>query len=73
VIRTWSTVWVRGSGVDKNLAPVEDLPHLFAPRGFLDDTWWHRTYWLYGTAMEGGYPMAEGRIRPVAEFHDETG
>ena len=44
------TVWMRGLGVDKNLAPVEDVPHLFAPRGFLDDTWWHRTYWLYGTA-----------------------
>ncbi|HUT94549.1 MAG TPA: PQQ-binding-like beta-propeller repeat protein [Thermoguttaceae bacterium] len=49
------TVWMRGLGVDKNLAPVEDLPHLYAQRGFLDDTWWHRTYWFYGTAMEGGY------------------
>jgi hypothetical protein len=49
------TVWMRGLGVDKNLAPVKDLPHLFAPRGFLDDTWWHRTYWLYGTEMGGGY------------------
>lgn len=48
-------VWMRGLGVDKNLAPVEDLPHLFAPRGFLDDTWWHRTYWLYGTEIGGGY------------------
>ncbi len=48
-------VWMRGLGVDKNLAPVEDLPHLFAPRGFLDDTWWHRTYWVYGTKVGGGY------------------
>jgi hypothetical protein len=48
-------VWMRGLGVDKNLAPVEDLPHLFAPRGYLDDTWWHRTYWIYGTAVQGGY------------------
>lgn len=23
-------------------------PHLFAPTGFLDDNWWHRTYWIYG-------------------------
>jgi outer membrane protein assembly factor BamB len=23
-------------------------PHLFAPMGFLDDHWWHRSYWLYG-------------------------
>jgi len=49
------TIWMRGLGVDKNLSPVEDLPHLFAPRGFLDDTWWHRTYWLYGTKIGGGY------------------
>ncbi len=24
-------------------------PHLFAPMGFLDDHWWHRSYWLYGS------------------------
>ncbi|MBC8868961.1 MAG: PQQ-binding-like beta-propeller repeat protein [Planctomycetes bacterium] len=48
-------VWMRGLGVDKNLAPVPDEPHLFAPRGFLDDTWWHRTYWMYGTKIGGGY------------------
>ena len=49
------TVWMRGLGVNKNLAPVPDEPHLFAPRGFLDDTWWHRTYWVYGTKIGGGY------------------
>jgi len=21
--------------------------HLYCPAGFLDDTWWHRSYWLY--------------------------
>jgi len=49
------TIWMRGLGVDRNLAPVRDLSHLYAPRGFLDDTWWHRTYWVYGTEMGGGY------------------
>jgi len=24
-------------------------PHLFAPTGFLDDTWWHRSYWIFGS------------------------
>jgi len=24
-------------------------PHLFAPMGFLDDLWWHRSYWIYGS------------------------
>ncbi|UCG48843.1 MAG: PQQ-binding-like beta-propeller repeat protein [Phycisphaerales bacterium] len=49
------TVWMRCLGVDKNLVPVKARPHLFAPRGFLDDTWWHRTYWIYGTEIGGGY------------------
>ncbi len=64
------TIWMRGLGVDKNLAPVEDLPHLFAPRGFLDDTWWHRTYWLYGTEIGGGYtnwPLA-GNVVPAGRL-----
>ncbi len=64
------TVWMRGLGVDKNLAPVKDLPHLFAPRGFLDDTWWHRTYWVYGTAIGGGYtnwPLV-GNVSPAGRL-----
>jgi len=32
-----------------------DVPHLFSPAGFLDDSWWHRTYWLYGTDMNSGW------------------
>ena len=24
-------------------------PHLFAPTGFLDDAWWHRSYWIFGS------------------------
>ncbi len=50
-----NAIWMRGLGVDKNFVPVKDVPHLFAPRGFLDDTWWHRTYWVYGTEIGGGY------------------
>jgi outer membrane protein assembly factor BamB len=35
---------------------VDDLkPHLFSATGFLDDTWWHRTYWQYGAWMRGGF------------------
>jgi outer membrane protein assembly factor BamB len=63
-------VWMRGLGVDKNLAPVKDRPHLFAPRGFLDDTWWHRTYWVYGTAIGGGYtnwPLV-GNVSPAGRL-----
>jgi outer membrane protein assembly factor BamB len=32
-----------------------DVPHLFSPAGFLDGSWWHRTYWIYGTKMNSGW------------------
>jgi len=42
-----------------------EVPHLFSPAGFLDDSWWHRTYWLVGTIMGtnyGGWPQAGNRL-----------
>jgi len=48
-------IWMRGMGLDKNLRSVKDAAHLFAPRGFLDNTWWHRTYWVYAASIGGGY------------------
>lgn len=33
------------SGDDLETGP----PHLFAPMGFLDDAWWHRSYWLFAS------------------------
>jgi hypothetical protein len=44
---------------------ASDVPHLFSAAGFLDGTWWHRTYWLVGTAMTtsyGGWPRAGSRV-----------
>jgi hypothetical protein len=32
-----------------------EVPHLWSSVGFLDDTWWHRTYWLFGTTMHSGW------------------
>ena len=29
--------------------------HVFCPSGFLDGTWWHRTYWVYGRSFAGGH------------------
>jgi outer membrane protein assembly factor BamB len=29
--------------------------HLFCPTGFLDDTWFHRTYWLFGKTWGSGW------------------
>ncbi len=31
------------------------VPHLYSPAGFLDDSWWHRTYWMFGTNMRSGW------------------
>jgi hypothetical protein len=44
-----------------------DALHLFCPTGFLDDSLWHRTYWVYGRVWAsgaGGYRQA-GRVIPA--------
>jgi hypothetical protein len=44
------------TGFDNKGRIVKDVkPHIFSATGFLDDTWWHRTYWQYGTWMRGGF------------------
>jgi hypothetical protein len=48
--------------------------HLFSPTGFLDDSWWHRTYWLYGSSFVSGwcgYYLA-GKVAPAGRLlvHD---
>jgi outer membrane protein assembly factor BamB/SAM-dependent methyltransferase len=43
---------------DRGAPPAEQDPqlaHLFSPTGFLDDTGWHRTYWLYGNRFVSGW------------------
>ena len=29
--------------------------HLFSPTGLLDDSWWHRSYWILGSRFYTGY------------------
>ena len=29
--------------------------HLFAPMSFLDDSWFHRSYWVFGKSFAGGH------------------
>lgn len=53
----------RFDGDGKLQEPTE--PHLFAPAGFLDGAWWHRTYWLVGTRMAtnyGGWPRTGNQV-----------
>jgi hypothetical protein len=47
-----------------------ETSHFFSPTSFLDDSWWHRSYWLYGRSFIGGaggwylasYQAPSGRI-----------
>lgn len=40
--------------------------HIFAPMGFLDDTWFHRSYWVMGQSFAGGHGgyYQAGRFAP---------
>ena len=52
-----------------------ETAHLFCPTGFLDDAWWHRSYWMYGkspVSAAGGWYLAgwrapAGRIMVAAD------
>ena len=71
-------------GKPVNIAGARDIQqqagegaHLFCPTGFLDGSWWHRSYWVYGRSFASGatgYPMA-GRFAPSGKlmvFDDTT-
>jgi hypothetical protein len=49
-------VFMRHRTFDKeSLSQREPAPHLYSPTGYLDDNWWHRTYWVYGEDTKSGY------------------
>ncbi len=49
-------VFMRHLSFDRNtVSPREPAPHAFSPTGYLDDNWWHRTYWVFGDDTKGGY------------------
>ena len=60
------SVYLRSARFDLDLArQKDDVPHLWSSVGFLDDSWWHRTYWQIGTSMGsgwGGWPKAGQRV-----------
>jgi len=50
------SVYMRHKRFGLNGAILEsDVAHLYSPAGFLDGSWWHRTYWMVGAAMKSGY------------------
>jgi hypothetical protein len=45
------------------------FPHLFAPYGFTDDSWFHRTYWLFGDRYSGGVGgFGNGKTSPAGRI-----
>ena len=65
------SLFLRSARFDLELRRQEDdVAHLFSPVGFLDDTWWHRSYWQVGTFMGsgwGGWPRA-GQQAPAGRL-----
>ncbi len=60
--------------IDTPTGRIEDqqseTAHLFCPTGFLDDAYWHRSYWVYGlrwASGAGGYFKA-GRYAPAGRL-----
>ena len=50
------SIYMRHVKFDRKCAEQEDTaPHLFNPTGFLDDSWWHRSYFIYGTTFTAGW------------------
>ncbi len=52
--------------------PTQDpeVAHLFSPTGFLDGSWWHRTYWMYGSWFVSGWSgyYRSGRVAPAGRI-----
>ncbi len=39
----------------ESLQDAQTHRHLYSPTGLLDDSWWHRSYWLYGEQYDAGW------------------
>jgi len=51
-----TSIFMRHQRFDLEGKPLpQNVDHLFCSAGFLDDTWWHRTYLQIGRDMRGGY------------------
>jgi outer membrane protein assembly factor BamB len=55
-----------GNDAEQGAVQKGEGVHLFSPTGFLDGTWFHRSYWVYGRSFAegaGGWPQA-GKYAP---------
>jgi outer membrane protein assembly factor BamB len=59
-----------GDFVEQASVQKGDSAHLFAPMGFLDDSWFHRSYWVYGRSFAGGHGgyYQAGRFAPSGQI-----
>ena len=64
-------IFMRSARFDRDLGrQKDDVDHLWSSVGFLEDSWWHRTYWQYGSTMKsgwGGWPKV-GREVPAGRL-----
>jgi len=60
------SIFMRNGRFDLDLVRQKgNVAHLWSAMGFLDDSWWHRSYWQIGTSMFsgwGGWPKAGRRV-----------
>ena len=53
------SIYMRHNRFDLEGEPQNpDVKHLFSSAGFLEDSWWHRTYWQIGTSMGQTHPLS---------------
>ncbi len=66
---------VSSNAAEQGGAQKGEGAHLFAPTGFLDDTWFHRSYWVYGKHFAGGHNgyFQAGKYTPSGRMlvHDD--
>ncbi len=71
-------VYMRELKFDQQCRQCDDFGlHLFSPTGFLDETWWHRSYWIWGPEFKSGWPgwHQAGNTYPAGRllvFNDDT-
>jgi len=51
---------IKNSGWDDDIEIGIGREHLFSATGFLDDNWFHRSYWVYGNSFLEGCSMPSG-------------
>jgi len=60
------SIFMLSARFDRDLQKQQsNVPHLWSSAGFLDKSWWHRTYWQIGTSMRsgwGGWPKAGQQV-----------